>query len=651
MLPEISFDMPPLQGGNIREHFLDIGQQTAEPYLSMAKEFADADLPEMPRSWELDKPGWTRYGRDGSVEAVEDLGDETVVSFDVEVLYKLSSYPVMSTAVTPNAWYSWLSPSIFEPPPASMPDRPPPWDTRTPTHYPHDLIPMFRGSAPRVAIGHNVGYDRARVFEEYDLERTSTRWLDTLSLHVATRGITSVQRPAWIKHKKNKLEKLLREGEVLAHIQEIAEAEGDLELVQSVLEHDATNEAESSAAQKTWEDVTSVNSLAEVASLHCGYAVDKSIRSRFGDDDITHASLLRPELHDLLTYCAIDVRITHDVYKKVLPLFLRNCPHPASFAGILSMGNSFLPVNESWEAYLQNAEMKYREMDEGVRKALRLAAEQLRKSGPTEGDPWHSQLDWTPKPARWPDETSSGSPGPSVTSNNDATASSETTVASLSSGTSSAEHIDTAVPDTLPAWYAPIIPDRSNLTSKSSQRYLLPLLLRMSYKGFPVAYLSDHLWCFMVPYEAVDQHIDKHGAPVTPSPQDAHLDACLNTMMFFRISGDVAPRKSKLVGPGVKTLVKTGEMTSPYPDLLSKAVTGSLVGVEDDLFACAGDLLARGAEDEWGVQLDWMTQGTGKYRIYARDGLTRRLSCIFFYDIGWPTTKSAQEEAEIIPPI
>ena len=607
VLPEISFDMPQLRGNNIREHFLALGQQGAAPYLGMSKEFMRVELPEMPPSWVLDRPGWTRYGSDGAIEEVNDLGDETMVSFDVETLYKLSPYPVIATAVTPNAWYSWLSPTIFKSLPTEKQEPLPRWKKTPSDQHPDQLIPLFTGSTPRVVIGHNVGYDRARVLEEYDLERSSTRWLDTLSLHVATRGITSVQRPAWIKHRKNKLEKILRENEVLSHMQELAEEVGDPELVESVFNYGAENEAEMGMAGKKWEDVTSVNSLADVAALHCGHSVDKSIRNRFGDEDITHASLLRSELDKLVTYCANDVRITHDVYKKVLSLFLDNCPHPASFAGMLSMGNSFLPVNESWERYLESAESKYREMDEGVRKALKVMAEQLRRSGPIRDDPWHAQLDWSPKAARWPgDGPSSSSTAPDVS-------------ASTSSSTRSTNTDARGAPEQsrdpsshTPAWFAPLTQDHSNLISQASQRYLLPLLLRLSYRGHPVAYLAEQRWCFNVPHSAMGAYIDMYGAPVGLSSKDKHLESCLDSSAFFRIPSDGSVRRTKLVGPGIKKLVASGDITSPSPELLLRLTKTDIAGVEQELLACAEDLRARGSNDVWGMQLDWSAEGAGE---------------------------------------
>lgn len=598
--------MPPLHGSNIRDHFYALGKETAEPYLSMAKTFASTTLPAMPTSWEMGRAGWTKYGSDGTMEAVENLGEETMVSFDVETLYKLSSYSVMATAVTPNGWYSWLSPTLFETPPTVEPDPRPAWDTSTVLHHPHDLIPLFpKGSdVPRLVIGHNVGYDRARVFEEYDLTRTSTRWLDTLSFHVATRGITSVQRPAWMKYRKNKKEKLDQEAEAIEYLREQAELQSD----QSMLDSLADSAADVEAMQKQWQDVTAMNSLAEVAQLHCGYPVDKSIRNRFGDDSITHASQLVPELAQLLSYCGGDVRVTHDVYAKVLPLFLDSCPHPASFAGVLAMGSSFLPVNESWQEYLENAETKYREMDQGVKTALRVLAEKVRKAGKQQGDAWSEQLDWTPKTARWANSD--------ISTDTDAAASAiEETQSDASSPSINSLGDDTHA---TPAWLSPILADKAELFSTRSQRYTLPLLLGLTYKSHPVVFLNDHFWCFRVPHAQIGQYVDAHGPPVELSPsssgkdRDARLEPLLEDYAFFRIASPDEPRKVKLTGSGVKKMVRSGDLRSEgYQDLLERSTT-KLDIKDEGWWRCVEDMRAREADanDAWASQLDWTMGGS-----------------------------------------
>ncbi|WVW83443.1 hypothetical protein I302_105464 [Kwoniella bestiolae CBS 10118] len=599
VLPEINFDIPPIQGKNIRDHFYNVGQHTAEPYLSMAKGFMTSDLPEMPKNWEMDKAGWTKYHSDGRMEAVDDLSEETLVSFDVETLYKLSPFPVMATAVTPNNWYSWLSPTIFEDPPEVTPNPPEPWETKVPSHHPHDLIPLFKGPQPRVVIGHNVGYDRARVKEEYSLDRTSTRWLDTLSLHVSTRGITSVQRPAWMAHRKNKKAKLLRDQESKDALLEIAEENGDPEFLQGLQDWTADSSNEMESSQNTWQDVTSVNSLAEVANLHCGIPVDKSIRNRFADESIKHSSQLRPELQELLTYCGGDVKITHEVYKKVLPLFLESCPHPASFSGVLSMGNSFLPVDEHWQEYLKNAEATYQKMDEGVKKALRVLAEKLRKEGKKGGDPWSEQLDWSPKTARWAEEVEEVEPQPSTSASSVPSSTPEISVIEPSP-TPSAE-----VPTT-PRWLSDLSKDRSQIISAHTQRYFLPLFLQLSYKGHPVTYLTGHYWCIMVPQASTSEYIDDHGFPVALHPKkDKKLEELEEEYSFFKIGKPEEPRKVKLVGSGIRAMLKKGELTSPYADLLPKLAQTNLEGVKEDLWRCVEDFEKTGRDSPWAKQLEW----------------------------------------------
>lgn len=597
VLPEISLDLPSLEGGNVREHFHALGAYAAEPYLSAAKEFVAAELPPMPERWETGQPGWTRYGRDGSVTRVENLNGETMVSFDVETLYKLSPYPVMATAASPNAWYSWLSPSIFDTPPEQEPPEQAPWDKSTPDCYPHTLIPLFDDNGPAIVVGHNVGYDRARVADEYALERTPTRWLDTLSLHVATRGITSVQRPAWMKHRKVKRENESHRAETLDMLREQAEQTGDSWLADGVNEWSTIDDTPGT----NWEDTTSLNSLAEVAALHCGVRVDKSTRDRFADEEIRHASLLRPELEELLRYCATDVKVTHDVYKAVLPLFLTSCPHPATFAGVLAMGNSFLPVDRNWEEYLRKAETMYLELREEVRLALRTLADRLREAGPDVNDPWTSQLDWSPKSARWADGAPATKPEAKGTE--------------------------------VPGWYGSVAADPAALLDNKYKRAVLPLLMRMKYRGYPVFYLAEHYWCFRAPIEDMEELIPLHGAPVELSAKDGRFADHLETSVFFRVGAPDANRRAQLLGKTNSKDVKAGLLTSGYPALLDAGVKGQLEDELDALAQCAQDMLAAGPESHWGSQLDWAPTTPGAAETKKREKEERGTWPKWYWDL------------------
>ncbi len=609
ILPEISFDMPVLQGDNIREHFHRLGDMAAQPYLGMAKEFANIDLPAMPARWDTSSPGWVRYGADGTAEQVQDLGEEQMVCFDVETLYLLSPYPVMATAATPSAWYSWLSPAIFA-------------DETTGPSIASTLIPLGRKSRniPRLIVGHNVGYDRARVQDEYCLDLSSNRWLDTLSLHVATKGITSVQRPAWEKRRKEKaldqeqrqeieeyLKMLDREGNEIAGeetTRELADALGDIE---SALRDDVDG-----TASKRWEDVTSANSLAAVARLHCGIKVDKSIRDTFGMPRITSTTQLRPDLDHLLSYCARDVEITHKVVKQVLPLFLESCPHPASFAGALGMGNPFLPIDKSWKEYLRRAETKYRELEGGVKAVLWELAYKLKKRGPVEGDPWTTQLDWSPKAARWMSEEVEGA-GEHTEVNAMLVNKESANVSPVAEALASLPDvtIDKTAPD-IPRWRQ-AVESPQYLTGGTALGNPFPYLLQVTCRGYPVVESREHRWVFRVPRFEVEQASTLgHGDELDfakPHAGDQRLKDQREHFAFFQVGQQRKEqvRVVNLFGKNREKDWETGVLKSPFPEAAQ-----ALRSRTDDsatLMVMLQDIVSQVTTSDyalpWSAYLDW----------------------------------------------
>ena len=409
VLPDIGFTIPPLQGLNIDQHFHIIGSQSAQPWLDIARDFASSELPPKPDHWDI-QSGWTKYHffPDGSsysehVEFPQHEGNpEEILTFDVETMPPYHPYAIMACAASKNAWYSWISPWLLG-------------ESVEPQH----LIPLGDPLVPRVVVGHNVCYDRARILEEYSLRGTQSRFLDTMALHVAVKGISSHQRPAWMKYRKSKEKQQVRRAEAVEAVvelmrdaelkhdgevdefkrEELRRLRADLEEGLPQLEAADVDAEEADLSSKRWEDLTSANSLADVAKLHCNIDVDKEIRNDFmksTPEDIMD------NIHDYLNYCAQDVFVTHAVFSKVLPAFLERCPSPVSFAGILTMGSSFLTVDESWETYLANAEGTYRELDGKVKRRLVDLAEEAKRRMQDQSwkdDPWLSQLDWTPKVA------------------------------------------------------------------------------------------------------------------------------------------------------------------------------------------------------------------------------------------------------------
>lgn len=103
-----------------------------------------------------------------------------------------------------------------------------------------------------------------------------------------------------------------------------------------------------------------------------------------------------------MQYCALDVEATHQVFVEQLPLFqerlvihshlinthfnsflggclylslFTRCPHPVTFAGMLEMGVSYLPVNQSWCRYLEDSQDVYEELQREMKKSLMALAD------------------------------------------------------------------------------------------------------------------------------------------------------------------------------------------------------------------------------------------------------------------------------------
>ncbi|KDR84733.1 hypothetical protein GALMADRAFT_53782 [Galerina marginata CBS 339.88] len=520
VLPNTSFRLPALQGSNISEHFHRIGAHAAEPWLTLAKTFASNELPPKPDSWHV-QSGWTKYYHmpDGSSygEHVEtpthDGKPEVMLTFDVETMPKYHPFSIMACAASPNAWYAWISPWLLGE-----------------SEDPQQLIPLGDSNVSRVIVGHNVAYDRIRLLEEYNVHGTSNRFIDTMSLHVAAHGISSHQRPAWMKYRKSKqAEEEQREEAVEAVMglmktaPNIPSADVDADITADDIE------------SKKWEDITSANSLADVAKLHCGIQMDKEIRNDLMTMDPGH---IRDNVTDYLDYCANDVYVTHRVYSSTLPSFLAGCPHPVSFAGILTMGSSFLPVDENWEMYLKNAEAICSEMEEKVQTKLKKLAEDAK--GLMDGedhvwktDPWLCQLDWTPKP-----RTKKVKP-------------------------------EKPPPVYWPKWYWDATKPKKGMPAGTLEvtvrSRIAPLLLRLSWSGHPLFYSREHGWTFRVPS---DSKFQTRWTPVSfYDPADNALsEAVLSGGYIFYKVPHKDGEKANVASPLGKSFVKyaqNGTLKSP----------------------------------------------------------------------------------------
>lgn len=558
-LPETSIDLPPLQGNNIDEHFYHVGSMTAEPTRTMAKNFSTTDLPPLPDDW-VHEPGWTKYHRDGSFEHVEDLGSEELITFDVETMPNHSPYAVMACAATPNAWYTWLSPWLL----GLDPD---------PLH----LIPIGSPKRNRLIVGHNVSYDRARIAEEYNIERTNTNFIDTMALHVAVRGISSPQRPTWMKWRKDKREQEMMNTEAIASLRRLAQQteararkekdasrRQDLqremaEMMDSISQLGETDDDAANENGLSWENVSSLSSLAEVGWLYCGIDLSKEPR---GDFMKLTPEQIRADLDSYISYCAQDVRVTHSVFTKVLPLFLQQCPHPVSFAGMSVMGSSFLPVNESWQKYIESAESTYRASEAAIFTALRdlaVAARELFHSGEWKKDAWLSQLDWTPKiPRQNRLEANATNAPPTISEERASTLNSDVEKDVITDNARFGMRIDGKYG--VPAWLHRIA---SMETLGPSDEHDLGTLLDLTFRSRPVRWSPVHGWIHQAPHaQGQKSNHDSLDWQPLPRSESEHLfgNELLEDIQKSRIRSGAVSRKE------LTELVNMDKMSSLYRD-------------------------------------------------------------------------------------
>lgn len=350
--PDVDLKLPPLSGKNLIEHFNNIGEAQVKPY----RESLDLLLkscPHMPKEWIMEA-GWTRYAPGCNPEPVEFPLEDGLI-FDIEVCLQAGQTPTLATAVSDKAWYGWVSQTVLDK--TSKPV--------TNNFYTQDnLIPLESSTTdsgldlnsfqtrPKVVIGHNVSYDRARIKEQYWLNQTATRFLDTMSMHICVSGLTSFQRA------------ILKSD--------------------SALDEDAY-----------WKSCSSLNSLSDVHKLYCGEHIEKETRNLFVEGTLGE---INKQFQTVMEYCAKDVQATYNVLRKLFPLFLERFPHPVTLSGMLELSTAYLPVNTNWERYIDDSEQTYEDLDIEARVILAQHADascQLLHGKKYLEDIWMWDQDWS----------------------------------------------------------------------------------------------------------------------------------------------------------------------------------------------------------------------------------------------------------------
>lgn len=495
---DVDFKIPPLEGENLQEHFQIIAKAQAEPYLNIITELLK-EIPPAPKQW-LMQEGWTRYTPDGEATPVDYPTEEGLV-FDVEVCVQAGKAPTLATAVSSEAWYGWVSSSLIDGVAQPVTGQEYPIESLIPLESTPENNPFKLNDhllKPKIVVGHNVAYDRARIKEQYWLERTGTRFVDTMSLHICVSGLTSYQRA------------VLKSGKI---------------------------EDEDEA----WQTQSSLNGLSDVHKLYCGKAIEKKTRDLFVDGDIKE---IREQFQEVMNYCCGDVEATHRVLQKVFPLFTERFPHPVTFAGMLELGTAYLPVNSNWTRYVDDCEQVFEDLQTESKLLLMKRADQacqLLHDNRYRDDIWLWDQDWSVSDLKLR-KTAILEQLPEDNETVDAVLAAKFQY--LFDMKAYLPSIKSVLPG-YPNWYKKLCtkPDSSpdwvpgpHLISTSMR--ITPKLLNLTWEGYPLHYIQGLGWGFLIPFtDDLDQpkilplkELLKSCPVLTDKPKEAPGNVFLDTV-------------------------------------------------------------------------------------------------------------------------
>jgi len=342
------FDLPKLQGKNIKEHFENISKSLIGDIANKLKEFAYVDLPPKPTSENIvNVAGWIKYTPSASgfeltqVDGIE----EDIAVFDCETFVKGTDFghAILATAVSPKAYYIWMHETYVDPT----------------IDYVPSLVPVGNG---KIFIAHNVAFDRARCKESYDITKKNY-WFDTMSAHINVSGLASGQRWWYVQ---------------------------------------AATKKSSFRADPTWANKGSLNSLIDCYNFHCQPMTrlepeDKKIR------DVFVVSESMEQIHelnaDLTQYALKDVEITQELFSILALKYLQNNPSLTTLIGHFGISSAFLPVVDDWKEWFEGCEKIWHDSIARQEEILGQMAREVYDAWnqgevDIESDPWLSQMDW-----------------------------------------------------------------------------------------------------------------------------------------------------------------------------------------------------------------------------------------------------------------
>ncbi|KAH9638836.1 hypothetical protein HF086_012789 [Spodoptera exigua] len=254
---------------------------------------------------------------------------------------------------------------------------------------------------------------------------------------------------------------------------------------------------------------------------------DKQTRDIFVDGTMQD---VHENFQTLMQYCANDVVATHEVLKELLPLFLHRFPHPVTLAGMLELGSAYLPVNSNWLQYIDSAETVFEDLKLESRQILSMKADEA--CSMLNDNSYKKFVDVGPRlVSTEPKAKKDKHKKEKKDFQNSSTENNEEVIEDLSKEFEYlfelGEHLPVKRPylPGYPAWYRKLCtkpgkdpdwsPGANNITTSMQ-------LLRLSWEGYPLHYIKEEGWGFLVPYSR--RRSEDAEEPLVPI--DELLQAC-----------------------------------------------------------------------------------------------------------------------------
>jgi DNA polymerase gamma 1 len=493
---QILITLPQLEGSDVLQHFHRLATRFTTHYKDLCDTFCRRPALPAPIAWS-DRPGWTKYLPNGTNFPVQ-VPDEQFLVLDIETCVKENNQPVLATACGGSGtWYSWSHPVLTDPNEAPADG----W-----FHSLSNFIPMGTSEQPRLIVGHNVAFDRSFLREMYNMKPDATRFMDTMSLHVAISGLTGYQRALSSSFHVGR-----RKGIDDSILNEIFKLKGQPNPV-------------------NWEEYGALNNLKDVYAFYCKKNPDfdplkKEVRDVFVEGGFND---VRIDFQNLMSYCARDVKATSDVFRQQWPKFLDRFPHPVTLAGMIEMSITYLPVRLSaWDKFMKSSERAFQQSNQEIVSALTKLANQscrLLHGHAYKKDVWLWDLDWKVQSPRFRKSTEFDGMKERLkklsqiqkhASPNDRPISPVQVI--LDSG-AFLKKVQPFMPG-YPVWYRDFCSRKSDPDwmpgphNISTQMRTVPKLMRLMWDGFALHHVAEHGWGFLVPILVSKSEVAGHPFP------------------------------------------------------------------------------------------------------------------------------------------